>query len=527
MSDVESVKGKNEGSGHVLPTDFANEDERRLAELGHVQQLHRQYSLFSLIGFAVVSTNSWAAVSGTLAFGIYDGGLPSIIWGFFAITPIGVCLGLSIAELASAYPVSGGAYHWASVVAGPKYGPALSFITAWLNQFSWILGVAGICATLGQETMALANLINGNVVVNHLHIFAAFQCWNFVCAFGGTLFNKALPYLNTGGVYFSILSCFVIAISCLAKSETKLSAQEVFVTWENESGFSSAPLAFFIGLLNTAYGYTSLDTAVHVAEEVPNAASALPKAIMATVGSKLILGFVTCFFFLISVFFSIQDYDGVLNTSTGFPLAEIFRQACGSKGGIALMVIYTISNVFALPDTQVAASRLIWTVARDGGTPFSRFFSHVDPFTGIPVNAQVFVWLAATALGALYLGSATAFNALIGSCLILSQFCCSMPIMANLLQRRKNFERGPFSLGPVLGFTANIVSVIYIYVSTVFWCFPYDEPVTVEGMNYTAVIISGAALFSVIGWYAVGRHTWRAPGYSASLEREMKIVKGQ
>lgn len=84
------------------------------------------------------------------------------------------------------------------------------------------------------------------------------------------------------------------------------------------------------------------------------------------------LGFVSCTTFLICIFFSIQDLDAVLASSTDFPLAEILRQAAGQTGGVALMVLFTIANITALPNTQLSTSRLVWAFSRDGGMPFSK-----------------------------------------------------------------------------------------------------------------------------------------------------------
>lgn len=85
------------------------------------------------------------------------------IWGFVAITPINVCVGLSLAELASAYPVAGGVYHWAAEIADAEWGASMSFVAAYLNIASYILQVAGISATLGQEVLALVNMINPEI----------------------------------------------------------------------------------------------------------------------------------------------------------------------------------------------------------------------------------------------------------------------------------------------------------------------------------------------------------------------------
>jgi amino acid transporter len=42
---------------------------------------------------------------------------------------------LSMSEIVSAYPTSGGLYYWSASLAGPKYAPFASFVTGYFNFF--------------------------------------------------------------------------------------------------------------------------------------------------------------------------------------------------------------------------------------------------------------------------------------------------------------------------------------------------------------------------------------------------------
>ncbi|KAI5478072.1 hypothetical protein MNV49_005437 [Pseudohyphozyma bogoriensis] len=424
------------GDAAVSPA--LGEDERRLAELGHIMG-GRQ--------FRPIARNLQR--------------LPGLIWGFIVVTPLNVCVGLSLAELASSYPVAAGVYHWTSVISNAEWAPSASFASAYLNILAWVLGVASISATLGQILFALINLIQPGIEVVHWKIFIAYQLWNLLTAVGATYGNRGIPGMNRGALVYEGLACLTIAIVCLAKSPTKQPAAAVFTEWSNETGYASMGLAFMIGTINPAYGYTSLDTIVHLAEEIPQAARNLPKAIMACVG----LGFITCFLFLICLFFSIQDIDAVLASPTDYPLAEIFRQAAGNGGGIALTVIFLIANFPALPNTQISTSRLVWAVARDGGLPFSKFFAKVDPKTKVPLNAQVLVWFLATVLGAL------------------------------------------------VGF----VMLLWVALTTILWCFPYSLPAEQASMNYSSAVIGGTIILTFVGWHCGGKRNYKPPGHHTQV----------
>jgi amino acid transporter len=49
---------------------------------------------------------------------------------------------LSLAEMASMAPTSGGQYHWVSEFAPPEYQKLLSYFTGWMSAMSWQAGAA-------------------------------------------------------------------------------------------------------------------------------------------------------------------------------------------------------------------------------------------------------------------------------------------------------------------------------------------------------------------------------------------------
>jgi choline transport protein len=76
----------------------------------------------------------------------------------------------------------------------------------------------------------------------------------------------------------------------------------------------------------------------------------------------------------------------------------------------------------------------------------------------------------ASGLGAIPLGSATAFLALTGSFIILTSVSYAIPFVANMLTGRKYFPPGPFHLGKA-GYTINILAVLLTILFDVFFCF--------------------------------------------------------
>ena len=144
-----------------------------------------------------------------------------------------------------------------------------------------------------------------------------------------------------------------------------------------------------------------------MAEEVPRPERAIPFAIMGTIA----IGFVTSWFYSVSMFFSMQDLDALVNTPTLVPILELFSQALNNWGGaIVLESLVVATAIGCLIASHTWQSRLCWSFARDGGVPASRFLSHVHPKLDVPLRAHIVSCFIVALLGLLYLGSSTAFN---------------------------------------------------------------------------------------------------------------------
>lgn len=71
--------------------------------------------------------------------------------------------------------------------------------------------------------------------------------------------------------------------------------------------------------------------------------------------------------------FAITDIDTVLTTATGMPLTEIFYQATKNRAAaVVLTIVPVVCFVNGTNGCLTSGSRLLWAMARDGGTPFSK-----------------------------------------------------------------------------------------------------------------------------------------------------------
>ncbi|KAK8214627.1 putative choline transporter Hnm1 [Phyllosticta capitalensis] len=486
---------------------------------GHQQELKRHFTVFSLIGLASTTTISWTGLGLGLITEINAGGPGAVIYGFILVFILQSFLGASLAEFVSAYPTEGGMYHWVAAIAPAQYSGFLSFVTGWWSVSGWIFTTASTNLVYAQNFMALITLYRSDIVIKAWMTFVVYQITNLATA-GVVLFgNRLIPAMNRFSLFYLQLAWFILLVTVVATAPKHNDAEFVFRTWINNTGWENNVICFITGLVNPLYSLGGLDGITHITEEMPNPSRNAPLALLCT----LLIAFVTGLTYLIALMFSVQDYAALSDSSTGLPLAELFRQATSSTGGaFALIFLLWVALGPCMVGSQLSTSRVVWAFARDGGIPGSRWFSQVSHTWGVPFNAQLLVTAVCAALGCIYLGSSTAFNAMLGSAVTINNMAYLIPITTNILQGRRALVRGKFHMGSAPGLVVNGVTVAWLVFAIVFFSFPYYQPVTAENMNYTCVCVGGIAIIALVWWFVDGRRFADGMGRVKEVDGEKK-----
>ncbi|TKA77794.1 hypothetical protein B0A49_03959 [Cryomyces minteri] len=260
----------------------------------------------------------------------------------------------------------------------------------------------------------------------------------------------------------------------------------VWKNWSNQTGWASDGFVFLAGTLNGAFAVGTPDCVSHLAEEIPNPRRNIPKAILA----QMVIGFFTALFYMIAIFYSIQSFDDVLANTYTSPLAEVYLQATSSKGGaLGLLILIYLPLTCGFFGNFITCGRMLWTLGRDGATPFSGTVGAIHPTHKNPFNATLICGIICTILGCIYVGSITAFNAFVGSFVIFSTLSYIAAILPHLLTKRRYVIPGPFWMPGWIGYVVGGIGCAYIVVFDVIYCFPYAMPVSAASMNYSALII--------------------------------------
>jgi len=475
---------------------------------GWRDQLRRQYGLLGLCGVALTVDNAWVALGSAISVSILNGGPPGLIFGLLVAIFYYSFIGLSLAEFASSVPSAGGVYHWGTITAGPKWGRSVGFFTGWINFFGWMFDLASLIQITANITVQMYATYHVDYVAQPWHVYITYVTITWLCTAVVILANRSLPYTQDLGMFFVLVGGVVTIIVLAAKANVHASSYFVWGSFSdnNLTGWSDG-VAFLCGVLNGAFTIGTPDAITHMAEELPHPRRDLPKAI----GLQLGLGFLYSFLFAITLGYSITDLTALQSGIDSFPLAAIYSQATGSAGGtFGLLFIVFCSTLLCTTGTVLTNSRIYWALARDKAVPFSSIFGQVNEDLSCPVYATLLVAIFATGIGAIPLGSSTAFLDLAGSFVILSTVSYAIPFACNLITRRKYMPPGPFWMGKA-GFFVNAVAVLLIIFFNIFYCFPYSMPTTVESMNYNSVILVGVLALTGIWWIVYGIRNYPGP----------------
>ncbi|KAI0134052.1 amino acid/polyamine transporter I [Xylariales sp. AK1849] len=484
---------------------------------GHTQELQRNFNLLSLIAVGVVVGNVWPAVGGSILVALYNGGPPGVLYEFITVSVFYWIVAICIAELASAIPSSSGVYHWASVTPGKQWGRVNGYFAGWWNYLAWVFGAASMSSIFGNTVVQMYSLNHADFEAKAWHVFIAYILVTWVACLSVCFFNRAMPFLNNLGIFF-ILAGFFITVIVLAvmpgRDGRPAHATNSFVwtEWSADIGYP-AGFVFATGMLNGAFSVGVPDVVSHLAEEIPNPARNVPIAI----GLQMAIGFVTGLAYLIVIMYAINDFDALFEVD--YPIAEIYRQGTGSAAGATGLLFLVLICIFiALVGLYITAGRTLWTLARDRATPFSRQLSKVHSKLHVPIVTTVLTAVLVTVLGCIYVGSTTAFNAFVGSFVIMSSSSYIAAILPHLLTGRKNIIYGTFHLnrGP-LGYILNAIACGYMIVWFVIYCFPFALPVDATTMNYASLLWGSSTVFLLVWWFLGARKGYEGPNTSGGM----------
>lgn len=191
--------------------------------------------------------------------------------------------------------------------------------------------------------------------------------------FFNTFLVKKLPLVEGIVLIVHIFGFFGVLITLWVLGP-RSSASEVFTTFNNYGGWSSDGLSAVVGILAVMIPLLGADGAVHMSEELRDAAKVLPLSMILTTVMNGSMGFII----LITFCFTLGNLDDVIDSPTGQPYIAVFYNATQSYAGASVLSALVIfMAIFCNLSITATASRQLWSFARDQGIPGASWFAYV------------------------------------------------------------------------------------------------------------------------------------------------------
>jgi amino acid transporter len=490
-------------------------DTLRLHELGYAQELDRKMGGFSnfAVSFSIISILTGGIT--TYYLGMDAGGPLVITIGWLIVGLFTLMVGMSMAEITSAYPTAGGLYYWSAKLA-KKNSAAWSWTTGWFNLIGQVAVTASIDFGLAYFVLFFIQQYSPTFGTSHAAYYV-FGIYLIILLVHGTLNTfgvNLIKVLADISVWWHLLGTAIIVGVLFIAPSHHLPVNQL-ISWNNGTNWGGPHIGvyvFLIGLLLAQYTLTGYDASAHMTEETHKADTAPSRAILRAIYVSIAAAFVLNLAMTLALpSVGTKEYNAiaVLGTTAG---GQVMINAVGGFGGKLLVLIAMVAMFFCGLSSVTANSRMVYAFSRDGAVPGSKLWSKVNPRTKTPTNSVWFAAAGAALLGlpSLYQhgGASIAFFAVVSIGTVGLYIAYAIPIFLRI--RSKTFVPGPWNLGS-LGKAIGWIAVIWVAIITLLFFAPQFYPfwgwANVNNFNWAAPVF--IVLLAIIGlWWALSARKW-------------------
>ncbi|HTS15396.1 MAG TPA: amino acid permease [Candidatus Sulfotelmatobacter sp.] len=447
----------------------AVDDVTYLGQLGYKQELQRALGLFGsfAIQFSLIGISIGLFL--LYGFGLSTAGplfiVPFIVGGAFQML-----VGLSIAELISAYPLAGGAYQIINRITSR----ALAWQVGWWLAIGLLLAVSaeavGIAIYVGPWFGIQTPDTTQTLIIAAIVIFAI-TVINVV----GIRFAATINNIGVLAELFGLSTVIVLLV--IHGLHQPLS----FLGNTGGTDANGLLVPILTVFLMPVFIIGSFDSTGHVGEETRNAAISAPRGVLIANFGSYIYAIVA----IVILTLAIPDLQAAMSNSA--PITYIVTQNLGDGVANALIAVVVVSFIVNMQILELTAGRIFWAQARDGQAPAASWLRKVGS-SQTPTNATIVAGVIAFAAclyssGLAVLAAASALGQ-IGS--------YAVTIAAGIVgKRRGTLPKRPWNYGSWTGAIDWIAVVWAFFVSGVI---VWQNPSQV-GPGAIVIVIAGLVIY--------------------------------
>jgi amino acid transporter len=505
------ISGRTHSAAEYETSHQIDEDVKTLHNLGYAQELLRRMSGFSnfAISMSIICILAGCITSFAEGFSRVGGAAIGLGWPLGVL--ISLCLALTMAQVASAFPTAGGLYHWASILGGRGWGWA----TAWFN-------LAGLITVLAAINVGAYEFVAGAFRLPVGEHPLAFKILAVAAiTFSQAAFNHRGIRITTlltdfSGYLILIVAVALTAAMLVSSSDLDLARLVRFTNYSGPAGGEVVPASdnvvwlFLLGLLLPAYTVTGFDASAHTAEETVGAANHVPRGIVRSVLVSGIFGWV-----MLSATVLAAPSTSAAAAQGKNAFTWIMQNVLNPNVSLALCVGIAIAQYLCGLATVTSASRMVYAFARDGGLPFSGALRRVSPTSLTP---SIAIWTVA-ALAVSFTIYAKVYSVITASAVIFLYISYVIPAALGFFAYGRTWTTmGPWDIGIWYRVFA-VLSVIGCgLLLVVCVCPPNDLNLTIVGVSLCLLVVA---------WFAIERRRFRGPPQGVMIRLRQAEIQAE
>lgn len=499
--------------GHQIANEIYYDDDN-LENVQHFQyktELNHRFSVSSIVGLGFSLMNVPFGVATTLSIGLVCGSNVTILWGWILFGFFSIMISLSLSEIASKFPTSGGVYHYSCILSDEKYSLMTSWFDGWYLTLGNVLMFVSYAFGGSQFILSIFGLVQSDYKEDSGLIMLVFILIILLSSIINIKFQKYLEKFNELCIYWTFYTILFTDILILLFATDFHSIKDIFTYFNaSRSGWPDS-VAFIIGGIQfasmTFNGYGAI---VSMSEEVKVPEKTIPKGLIYSIFASIFTGLV----FIIPLLSVLPEMNRLLDDNPDiFPIDIVLKLSTKSflvSFVISFMIVGAI--MFACVGALTTASRTIYSLSRDHGVPFSKYFKELDKSTDeiVPRNALFLAVATSILFGTFSLISTSAFNAFLGCSVMSMNVANGIPIFCSVIDRRRKIRGATFKLRK-FGYIINICSCFMIILTCIILCFPPSLDIDIQSMNYSIVVFILMTISILLGYHYWGRYHFIGP----------------
>ncbi|KAF9349002.1 hypothetical protein BGX26_012641 [Mortierella sp. AD094] len=437
-------------------------DDYNLTSLGYKPVMSRRLPWVSLTGIAITAANVFSGIIPLYGFTVTNGGPAWVTWSYLFIGLMSIIVTLCLAELATAYPTTAGVHHWVYQLGSARRRDSDGLIGILLFD-----NVDPAFAVNTQDFFDPSH-------TSHVPPRRAF----FMATLQFDTYTRAGPYVD-----FIRIWTFHEPYS--------------FYCLLNYSGSSSAVYAALSSTLMGSFVFCPQDTIIRMAEESRRPERTMGRLMIGSSVSTLLIGLPLI---IVLNYGIVKPIKGLLDDIV--PGVRVIMETLGNASGTVFVSLVLVAMFFTGVIRLAAASRTVYSFARDGGLPRSSYWNHLHPSRNTPQRVSWLVTAASMCCIFLFFwGNSVAFQWISSLGCISANVCFVVPLWMRLTHEGSlHFIPGSFTLGR-FSRPLHVISIVWLLFLSMFLMLPPIHPVNKNNFNYAPVVMIILAFLFGVSWF--------------------------